>query len=346
LFFTERQLVYICNRGNSSDISSSGSLAQELLLDPRTTSDTFDALLPPLRLSETSGSLLDTLLLAMKYLEEYSTRKLSYDADALNAIVGALNVLRKVFYPATHHIWGVPIHVSTRRREGFSTRYDLQSKEHQSLVELGLYWYHESHARRRHGFPSWSPLGWEGPIKWMMDASGKEKRPVVTSARDYSLGTGSGSQSLRRLIDTGQIYLEKMSHYLTIEAMTAPLRLVEEKSNNKFKPFPVYDGWYDNLSKPNPCNHCVTHLYDGDEDNTFAVLWDMAPYTIANGGQIKAVRFSKRWVDDVREMPIMIVQQIESTRYKRIGISWLPDNHEIFQTRDRKSFVEETVTLG
>jgi hypothetical protein len=42
---------------------------------------------------------------AMNYLESYSQRKLSYDRDALNAIVGAINPLAD---KAVYHIWGVP----------------------------------------------------------------------------------------------------------------------------------------------------------------------------------------------------------------------------------------------
>ena len=33
-------------------------------------------------------------------------------------------------------------------------------------IEMALSWYHKTRGRRRLGFPSWSSLGWEGPLSW------------------------------------------------------------------------------------------------------------------------------------------------------------------------------------
>lgn len=78
----------------------------------------------------------------MKVLEDYSTRQLRYDSDALNAVAGVLNHLRT--RRAFDSTWGTPF--SSIPNEGW--------------CRLCIHWKHQTPATRRPGFPSWSPLGW------------------------------------------------------------------------------------------------------------------------------------------------------------------------------------------
>ncbi|KAI1763822.1 HET-domain-containing protein [Hypoxylon sp. FL1150] len=73
-------------------------------------------------------------------LREYSGRQLSYGCDALGACLGVIKMLEGM---GVYSVWGVP---------AGNTRYP------QLMVE----WFHQVPTRRRHGFPSWSYLGWEG----------------------------------------------------------------------------------------------------------------------------------------------------------------------------------------
>lgn len=87
----------------------------------------------------------------MKLMEEYTKRALSYDSDALNAIVGALKSPERLPTSA-YHIWGVPLR--------------LEDDVDDEIECLALHWHHNRPATRRSSFPSWSPLGWQGPVSF------------------------------------------------------------------------------------------------------------------------------------------------------------------------------------
>ena len=72
----------------------------------------------------------------------YSCRDLTKQYDGLNAFQGVLNILRPEFSGDFH--WGMP----------------------ESIFDIAMTWFYGNHypQRRRHGFPSWSWLGWrQGP---------------------------------------------------------------------------------------------------------------------------------------------------------------------------------------
>ncbi|KAI1466182.1 HET-domain-containing protein [Daldinia caldariorum] len=71
---------------------------------------------------------------------EYSRRELRYASDALDAMLGVLQFLET---KGVYSIWGTVIY------------------EERPVIN----WQHKHPGKRRPGFPSWSPLGWEGPIK-------------------------------------------------------------------------------------------------------------------------------------------------------------------------------------
>lgn len=141
LILTERQAIYICNTGVLSETDPLPGLK-----------DQFHGVgwLPP----RWDNSRMAT---AMIYLEEYSRRSLSYETDALNAVVGALNTLRR---DKIYHVWGVPFKVSKRLLSYPSPQGTL------SEPAMALHWSHKQPAERRNGCPSWSPLGWKGEVKF------------------------------------------------------------------------------------------------------------------------------------------------------------------------------------
>ncbi|KAL2682375.1 hypothetical protein Neosp_006825 [[Neocosmospora] mangrovei] len=81
-------------------------------------------------------------------LTEYTGRKLTYQSDALNAMLGILQAHASLESGPVYHVCGVPI---------------LRSR-HDEVTSAGfvksLCWTHQSPGYRRLGFPSWSWAGW------------------------------------------------------------------------------------------------------------------------------------------------------------------------------------------
>jgi hypothetical protein len=97
-------------------------------------------------------------------IKEYLRRDLTYDSDALNAIVGALNTLKEV-----DHIYGVPF-----------THY-RHKRSQPSSQSMALHWIHTSPCPRRKEFPTWSPLGWNGAVEYLHeDFDGDALQDVAT----------------------------------------------------------------------------------------------------------------------------------------------------------------------
>lgn len=83
---------------------------------------------------------------AADWIPEYTKRRFTHSSDALNACRGILNYFRGSEDPA-YSIWGVPIPYVA------SDSYVFE-----------LAWRHDSPAIRNDAFPSWSFLGWQGPV--------------------------------------------------------------------------------------------------------------------------------------------------------------------------------------
>jgi hypothetical protein len=119
-------------------------------------------------------------------LREYSFRNLSFDSDALDAVVGALNMLEEES-PPLRSLYGVPC-----------SNGDVPSAK----SYFALHWYHAAPCRRRLGFPSWSSLGWQGPIYFLVNV--KFKRTALALSCDISMLSEQGpqSQSLESLLNS------------------------------------------------------------------------------------------------------------------------------------------------
>ena len=80
-------------------------------------------------------------------LKEYADRQLSFESDALNAMLG---IFRRYQVMGVYQIWGIPF-LADNKRERIDQNF---------TVALG--WEPlSSKMRRREGFPSWSWVGWE-----------------------------------------------------------------------------------------------------------------------------------------------------------------------------------------
>ncbi|KAH7359496.1 heterokaryon incompatibility protein-domain-containing protein [Pyrenochaeta sp. MPI-SDFR-AT-0127] len=131
LYFTDHEVLFVCNEADRLEVP----------MRHRERSYGLQKKLP-----KRDFSLEFNFQEAMKLLEQYTTRRLSFESDALNALLGILNHLRSRLHPIGS-FWGIPFTVSDS-----------------DPCFLCMYWWHPKQATRRPGFPSWSPLGWIGSI--------------------------------------------------------------------------------------------------------------------------------------------------------------------------------------
>ncbi|KAK8040093.1 hypothetical protein PG993_008504 [Apiospora rasikravindrae] len=112
-------------------------------------------------------------------LEQYTTRKLTYQSDALNACTGVLKIMETG--DETFH-YGLLTTIYSRRAATAN-------------FTMWLVWYHKNPSRRRPEFPSWSFLGWEGPATM---GTADDCQPVFWKRTYEEFNPGNGDEKGRR----------------------------------------------------------------------------------------------------------------------------------------------------
>ena len=86
-------------------------------------------------------------------VDEYTSRKLSFEEDSLNAFQGIIRQFSREKY-AFDHVWGLA--------------FPSNCKESLNLFVYSLTWMHRVAVKtdRRRSFPSWTWAGWEGHVKY------------------------------------------------------------------------------------------------------------------------------------------------------------------------------------
>ncbi|RSM02612.1 hypothetical protein CEP52_007866 [Fusarium oligoseptatum] len=102
-------------------------------------------------------------------LAEYTGRQLTYQSDALNAMLGILRVFATRKRCPIYHICGVPIlHFAKpstlHHRRATSNHAGSDKTGALNGFVSGLCWTLQSPGTRRPGFPSWSWAGWDGVV--------------------------------------------------------------------------------------------------------------------------------------------------------------------------------------
>jgi len=96
-------------------------------------------------------------------IEDYSSRALTYDSDAINAFSGVLRLHQQLKYPV-HHLWGLPVFPTHTEQVQHGKEYRAKGEDVTQRpgvqVEFALAWATSQPARRRFGFLSWSWVGW------------------------------------------------------------------------------------------------------------------------------------------------------------------------------------------
>lgn len=129
-------------------------------IESNITWESYDAIKSYSRLPMTNG-----LLGMQMYIGEYSTRKLTFDSDALNGFLGIFKMHEKTPHPFPHY-WGIPVlvhypHDNFRSNKKMEYEYEgrtlRRTASHAFLS--GLCWLACRPGRRRSCFPSWSWIG-------------------------------------------------------------------------------------------------------------------------------------------------------------------------------------------
>ena len=167
LIFTDDQVSYLCNEMHC--VETANMRPEPVNKKERNTP--FTGFLPRAVNSNTEYEEWGEYRDIKGHIMEFSKRRLSYDSDALNAVLGIFYSLRSSKEMLLQHFCGLPAKLS------------LPS----STVVIPLHWYHDSVARRRENFPSWSWTGWDGAVR-MTD-------PDIQAPNDCQIGVQSEAKS-------------------------------------------------------------------------------------------------------------------------------------------------------
>jgi hypothetical protein len=192
LFFTDKEMAYICNQDTCSETAN---------IPQRHHLRDLASCLPQME---------DRSISVWNILGGYTKRQLTYDKDGLAAIEGALNTLSTEASP-TYHIWGVPMWPDL----------SIEDSEGYGIMSLGILWLHALPCFRRPGFPSWSPLGWKSKVRSIEDLrlSGDVAIEIWWKDAYRNLSTATFKRS-----DVDKISSTEESKTLRITAQTFPFK--------------------------------------------------------------------------------------------------------------------------
>ncbi|KAF2011549.1 HET-domain-containing protein [Aaosphaeria arxii CBS 175.79] len=143
LFFTQSQVIFECAKTQAHETMST-SQAYFLAEEARPWKSFFPACYFATEHSASTRHVWDSIY-------NYTGRAMSYESDALNAMLGLFKVFQSSPVPI-YHFWGVPY-------RPWANRSDLIENPISSLC-----WYILGSWKRRRTFPSWSWLGWSGSV--------------------------------------------------------------------------------------------------------------------------------------------------------------------------------------
>lgn len=184
----------------------------------------------------------------------------------------------------------------------------------QGQGSIALLWHHHNPCRRRTGFPSWSPLGWEEGIGWYARQTPPKSGGDFITMLASSFGIKT-SQTLEpvasersTLIDYANV--ATVSQHLIVEAHTLDLRLIL-----------LLD-----YEEDDPYRNCVAFSLDDDMDLLLAVSWDKHPSAFQPGQALRGLFLadanSYACCSDSPHHIVIIIEQHEN-HWERVGIALL-----------------------
>ncbi|KAF3036966.1 hypothetical protein E8E12_007907 [Didymella heteroderae] len=334
LFFTTEQITLICNTAAFQE--TAGTIpyppSHPIYTNLRGWVNAIDERPLPEAILDTIpyplASIMDSLMV-------YNQRQMSYDSDALNAILGTLNTFTR---HGIHHIWGVPMLLTMYEAsnkllteettldqyesETQSLRIDHQSPSHDKDC-IALLWHNHSPCYRRAGFPSWSPLGWKEEFPWLpRQGIGWSSRQtpegffltLLSSCHGIETITKQQPQILDVLSTAHYEISGAVSHQLVIEARTVDLRLA-------LSPDGVTSDVY---------RDCIATEVGADVEVLLAAMWDKHPWEMDIDKQLKGLFLTIANSEECcAESPhhAMIIMEQHDGHWERVAIALIANNY-------------------
>jgi hypothetical protein len=313
LFFTDNEVVYICSE---TGINLDGSL-------------------PHLFGADTSGSLFAH---AKSMIRQYTRRHLSFESDALDAIVGALNTLDAQTLPV-RHVLGLPFCRPASASDSYSPANSwlpLYSSDatfsfnaiSSSDATFALNWYHPHPAHHRHGFPTWSPVAWNGAMEFYQlldqplvptDLSVK----VVCDSRRYSIDAllKLDSKTFRKLT-------ENVAPLLRISAKTLEVKL-------------EYITWDTSSQESSHMSNGYHVILPGVMSHEVCILpfWDNDNLELAEHKSVLCAILMQEVDEQKLDWSVFLILMFQGSHYERIGsflLEWKDEglHKKMFRTKE------------
>ncbi|CAN9148125.1 unnamed protein product [Alternaria alternata] len=287
LFFVEYGAEFICDQDLQDKDFRVGHIAKELAASLPSTMTSWDR--------------------ANHMMRQFTGRSLTYDTDALNAIVGALETLEGV-----DNSTGVIIQPSNASKT--------------SSIQTALSWHHRIPCSRRKGFPSWSPIGWKGHVDYL------DHHTIISSGCRlevwYDGQYRSLSETIGRLSGQHRAHEPEQARFLRLKTTVVMLDFEDLDESPSIPP-----GLY------------VKIPYSPDLTLLVQPLWDVESVHQTPGGGLQlpcAVLVRRRTLMQMTwrcesETQIVIMQPL-GTHYERVGCFDLNWSHRNILARDKQGW--------
>lgn len=292
-------------------------------------------------------------------IQEYTRRDLSHPEDSLNAFLGVLDYNSRTARPMAH-LWGLPLYE------------DQPSAPQPRDILFEFFWWHETPSDRRNNFPSWSWVGWAGPVRYRIS---NKVRMFPEGLRlpppNHPGGTGISviGDEDQTLYEYAEAILEKTKTRDLMQSHLGPRRLLV---TCHVLPLRVQ---YFRLREDLINNEYV--MTNQKHSSAFINTWSRKPNHPASGGNLAVVQVCsgiymciRPWLDEdvdqwndcfalhfstphdgslglfTRDRNLLLVRRTRDEVYERIGmIYWhfLDFDQSMFFTDEEGEFMDKVV---
>ena len=282
LFFVEHGIDYICDEDLQDEDLRGGLIASELAASLPSKMNAWDR--------------------ANHMMRQFAGRSLTYEEDALNAIIGALGTLEGV-----DHTEGVTIQRS--------------NSSETSSTYMALNWCHDLPCSRREGFPSWSPLGWRGEIDYL------DYQTTISSGCSLEVWHDGGfrhvSTAFGKLSEGHRAHRPTQERYLRLNTTVVMLDFVYLDHEPG-----IPSGFYVRVPYTSNLDLFVLPFWDADDMRQGSIQLPCA-VTVR-----RRTLMQKTWRCE-QESQILIMRQ-HSTHYERVGCFNLHWSHRHIYAREKQ----------
>lgn len=359
LIFTDYRLLYLCNKEFAPEpFKKQQSTSGEAIWAQRhwAKKHSFARFVPHTAFSGHRASAANL----REQIQEYTRRDLSHSEDSLNAFLGVLDYNSRAARPMAH-LWGLPL-------------YEDQATAPQPRdILFELFWWHEVPSTRRHRFPSWTWVGWAGPVRFrtrnkvrMFPEGLRLPPPSHPGGTNISVKEDGG----HTLYEYADDLLEKTKICDLAQSQLGPRRLLVSCHvlPLRMQHFHLHDGQIND-------EYIMTHQH---HSSAAINTWGRRPNHPAGGGRLAVVQVCcgvsmciRPWLDQevgqrgdcfalhfgstsqntspglfTRDRNLLVVRRIRDEVYKRIGlIHWhfLDFDQSIFFIDEDDDFVGKAI---